>query len=83
MVMGIFPRGTKADDPIRIPITETNKLLTELLEGKPRITFLDISNQFLEPDGSISSEVMADGIHPTKKGYTIWSKSLITAGIFK
>ena len=30
----------------------------------------------LEPDGSISREVMGDFLHPTAKGYEIWSAEL-------
>ena len=28
--------------------------------------------KFLQGDGSISTSVMADYLHPTKKGYEIW-----------
>ena len=30
----------------------------------------------LEPDGSISAEVMYDYLHPTAKGYAIWSAAM-------
>ena len=32
---------------------------------------------FLEPDGSISVEVMADGLHPTERGYEIWADAVM------
>ena len=33
---------------------------------------MDIGQKFLSPDGTISTEIMADGLHPTAKGYVVW-----------
>lgn len=75
IVMGVFPRGQKANDPVRCKITELNKLLAEL--GKtPGITFLDISKQLLDPNGDIPQTLMGDFCHPTEQGYTIWGNAL-------
>jgi len=33
---------------------------------------MDIGQQFLDADGQIPKDIMADGLHPTDKGYDIW-----------
>ena len=38
---------------------------------------MDIGDRFLEPDGSISTDVMADGLHPTARGYEIWADAMM------
>jgi len=75
ILMGVFPRGQRADDPFRAKITAINELLAKLGEV-PGITFLDIGPQFLGPDGSISHDLMGDFLHPTEKGYAIWAAAL-------
>ena len=75
ILMGVFPRGEKPDDPMRAKVAEVNRLFTEF--GKtPGITFLDITTNLTQPDGTISREVMGDFLHPTEVGYTIWGEAL-------
>jgi lysophospholipase L1-like esterase len=81
IVMGVFPRGQKADDPYRAKITELNQLLAKHLAEVKGIRFLDIGHQLTEPDGTISRETMKDFLHPTEKGYAIWAKALVDAGV--
>ena len=37
---------------------------------------MDIGQKFLEPDGTISTEIMKDFLHPTPKGYGIWANAM-------
>ncbi len=74
VLMGIFPRGPKPD-ATRDKLAAINTLIAEL-DGKDGVTLLDIGAKFLEPDGSISREIMGDFLHPTAKGYAIWAKEL-------
>jgi lysophospholipase L1-like esterase len=75
IVMGVFPRGPTANDPLRAKITEVNRLLPEL--GKaPGITLLDIGGQFLQSNGDLPRSLMADFCHPTERGYAIWAAAL-------
>jgi lysophospholipase L1-like esterase len=83
MVMGIFPRGAMPTDAFRAPIKATNALLAKQFADQKRVTFLDIGPQLVEADGSMARTMMADGVHPTEKGYAIWGKALVEAGIFK
>jgi lysophospholipase L1-like esterase len=74
LLLAIFPRGQKPD-ATRATVDEVNRLLARL-DDRDDVTFLDIGARFLEADGSISPEVMYDFLHPTAKGYAIWSAAM-------
>jgi lysophospholipase L1-like esterase len=75
ILMGVLPRGAKAQEPCRKKIAELNKLLQET--GKaPGITFLDIGENFLGPGGELPRTLMGDFCHPTEQGYGIWADAL-------
>jgi lysophospholipase L1-like esterase len=71
LLLGVFPRSAKADDPIRARIKEINAAIARLDDGKT-IHYLDIGDKFLEPDGTLTREVMPDLLHLSPKGYDIW-----------
>ena len=73
--MAVFPREQRPDHPRRRLISEINSLLAELGD-LPGITLLNIGPKLLQPDGTISPEIMADFCHPTEKGYQIWGEAL-------
>lgn len=81
IVMGVLPAGQQAADPRRAKIKALNALVAQAVAGVPDVTFLDLGAKLLEPDGSISRATMGDFLHPTEKGYSIWAKALIEAGI--
>ncbi len=76
VLMGVFPRGEKADNPFRAKIAEINVILARTYASQPGVTYLDITGKFLNPDGSMSKEVMGDFLHPSAKGYAIWAEAL-------
>ena len=75
LLLGIFPRGSKADDALRVANTKANAEFSKLADGK-WIHFLDIGQNFLTANGTISPEIMPDGLHPNAKGYEIWAKAI-------
>jgi lysophospholipase L1-like esterase len=74
LLMGIMPRGPKPD-AMRTKLADINQQLAAF-DGKDNLTFLDIGAKLLEPDGTISREVMSDFLHPTAKGYQIWAEAI-------
>jgi beta-glucosidase len=75
LLLGIFPRGNSATDPLRDKIKQVNARLAEL--GKQRnVTFLDFGDRFLDPDGTLSKEIMPDYLHPSHRGYEIWAEQM-------
>jgi len=83
VLMAVFPREQMPDHPRRQQIAEINRLLVDLAQ-LPGVTWLDLGPKMLQPDGSISPEIMRDFCHPTEKGYRIWGEALaplLAAGV--
>ena len=83
LLFGLFPRGDK-NDPVREQVKEINSQLARLDDGK-MVRFLDIGSKFLEPDGTLSRDIMPDLLHPSEQGYQIWADSMkdTLAGMMK
>ena len=75
LLLAVFPRGEKPDDPMRLAVNEINAELPALADGE-HVMFFDISERFLESDGTISKEIMPDFLHPSEKGYEIWADAV-------
>lgn len=74
LLLGIFPRAQKGD-PIRDKLKTVNAAISKLDDGV-NIRFLDIGSKFLEPDGTLSTKIMPDLLHPNKQGYRIWADAM-------
>jgi lysophospholipase L1-like esterase len=74
LLLAIFPRSQRGE-PIRDEIKQINLSIAQLDDGKS-VTFLDIGPKFLEPDGTLSREIMPDLLHPSEKGYQIWAEAM-------
>jgi len=75
LLLGVFPRGAAANDPIRETIADINRRISKLHDGT-NVQYLDISAKFLDAQGNIPRDVMADALHPTTKGYEIWAEAV-------
>jgi beta-glucosidase len=75
LLLGIFPRGPDADDPKRKVNVGANEIAKQLDDGQS-VTYLDISEKFLGPDGTLSKEIMPDLLHLSPQGYEIWAASI-------
>lgn len=76
LLLGIFPRDAKADDPIRAKIKAVNEIISKLDDGGKTVVYLDIGPKFLADDGSLPKEIMPDLLHPNAKGYQIWADAV-------
>ena len=74
LLLGVFPRS-RPNDPVRATIADINRTIAKLDDGQ-RVRYLDIGAKFLSPDGTISTDVMSDLLHPTSKGYEIWAQAV-------
>lgn len=72
LLLGIFPRGEKPDDPLRAKIREVNARLSTLKD----VRFLDLGPLFLSPDGTLSPDLMPDYLHLSAKGYRVWADAV-------
>ena len=75
LLLAIFPRAEKPDDPQRRQVNEVNAAIAKLADGKT-IRFLDLGPKFLAPDGTLRAEIMPDFLHPGEKGYEIWAAAI-------
>ncbi|MGC4015759.1 MAG: GDSL-type esterase/lipase family protein [Luteolibacter sp.] len=79
VITGVFPFGRDPDASKRDPVNELNKLLADTYQDVPGIRFIDVNSELLQPDGTLSAEIMPDGVHPAEKGYKIWGEALAKA----
>lgn len=73
-VLGIFPRGEKPDDPMRVNNAKANELIAKLADGKRVIYTDEVGQAFLKPDGTLGKDIMPDLLHLSPAGYEIWGK---------
>jgi lysophospholipase L1-like esterase len=74
LLLAIFPRSIGGPRS-QVEINEINPLIATLNDNQ-HVFYMDIGSKFLAPDGSISKEIMSDGLHPTSKGYEIWANAV-------
>ena len=75
LLLGIFPRDHNLDTPTRRQVAEVNQKISGLAKRK-WITYLDLGSKFLESDGTITTEMMPDFLHPSLRGYTLWAQTM-------
>lgn len=75
LLLGVFPRGVAADDPMRVRNAEINGLIAALGE-RERVEFLEIGSVFLDADGTLPAALMPDALHPRAAGYRLWADAI-------
>jgi len=75
LVLGIFPRGADKNDRLRKVNRAANVEIAKLADNK-NVFYLDIGKKFLNPDGTLSKEIMPDLLHLSPKGYEIWASAI-------
>ncbi|MDF2374872.1 MAG: platelet-activating factor acetylhydrolase IB subunit [Verrucomicrobiales bacterium] len=75
LLLAIFPRGADSEDPKRRKNEAANEIIAKLADDKT-VYFMDINEQLLEEDGTLSKEIMPDLLHPNAAGYEIWAKAI-------
>ena len=80
LLHAIFPRGRSESDARHVAARKrneaTNAIVSEFAAKDGNIVFVDLTERWLGPDGFVPKALMADGIHPTAKGYAIWGERL-------
>lgn len=76
LLLAVFPRGEKASpNPAREKLKQVNAIIAKLDDGK-HVHFLDIGDKFLQPDGSLTKQIMPDFLHLSAAGYQIWADAI-------
>ncbi|MGI6401143.1 MAG: GDSL-type esterase/lipase family protein [Thermoguttaceae bacterium] len=78
LLLEVFPRGNKPDDPLRIAVNEINEGLEAIYADNAveNVQLYSINDLFLDKDGNLPKEIMPDFLHPGKEGYEIWAKAV-------
>jgi len=71
----IFPSRRSASDPRRLFENRVNAAIRHFADGK-KVVWVDFNAQFLEPDGTLTPEMMPDYLHPLEQGYRIWQTAV-------
>jgi lysophospholipase L1-like esterase len=74
LLLGIFPRGNPGD-PVRKTVLDVNPVIARLNDGQ-HVFYLDIGTKFLDANGVLQPDIMADKLHPNEKGYVIWAEAV-------
>lgn len=75
LLMAVMPRGEKPDDPARRRVAAINTLLPEVAKTTGA-TLIDLTGRLLNPDGTLSRDIMPDFLHPGPRGYAVWAEAL-------
>jgi lysophospholipase L1-like esterase len=74
LVLGIFPRG-QSFSAQRGKILQVNQALAKVADGA-MVHYVDFGSQLIEPNGSLSEEIMPDYLHLSERGYEIWAETI-------
>ena len=72
---GIFPRGRTEFDEKRLNNQAINQRIRRFADGK-KVHGLNIGKVFLEPDSSLSAEIMPDTLHLSELVYQRWAEAI-------
>jgi beta-glucosidase len=75
LLLAIFPRGEKPSDQLRQINEQVNTIIAGYADNQ-KVFFANINQAFLQPDGTLSRDIMPDLLHPNQKGYEIWAKAM-------
>ncbi len=80
LILGIFPRNNmrqpEQTPALRATIKEINSKLATLADKK-QVFYMDIGDKFLTADGTLTTDIMPDGLHPSEKGYQVWADAIL------
>lgn len=77
LLLGIFPRGAKANDGARAKNKLVNEIVSKLDDGGKTVKYMDIGDKFLDENKDLPKEIMPDALHPNAKGYQIWADAIL------
>jgi len=75
LLLAIFPRGDKPDNPGRLRNDEINQIIKTYADDKT-VYWLDIGQTFLDDQGNLNRDLMPDGLHPNEKGFRAWAQAM-------
>jgi beta-glucosidase len=74
LILAIFPRGSEPS-PQREKNAAASEMARKLADGK-MIHYMDIGEHFLQPDGTLTKDIMPDYLHLSPLGYQLWAVAI-------
>lgn len=74
LILAIFPRG-EGPSPQREKNAKASELASKIADDE-KVFYLDIGQEFLEEDQTLTKEIMPDLLHLSDKGYEIWGEAI-------
>jgi lysophospholipase L1-like esterase len=68
LLLGLWPRGGSADDPLRQAVIRVNQMIKGCADGQA-IVYADIGDVLLDPHGTLSPDLSPDYLHFNAAGY--------------
>jgi beta-glucosidase len=75
LLLAIFPREAKPDAVMRLNNGAATKLIADIAQRR-NLLFANFNAGFLTTDGTLTTEMMPDLLHPKALGYEVWAKQL-------
>jgi len=75
LLLAVFPRGDKPDNPGRLRNKEINQIIQDYADNKT-VYWLDIGHVFLDEQGNLKRDLMPDGLHPKEEGFRAWAQAM-------
>ena len=76
LLFGVFPREASAKHIYRKHIKDINAVISKLADDK-NVFYCDITDKFLDKNGTLSRSIMPDLLHPNDAGYEIWAQAMM------
>jgi lysophospholipase L1-like esterase len=74
LLLAIFPRDEKPSST-REKLAKASELASQVADDR-MVRYLDIGPKFLQPDGTLSKDIMPDFLHLSPQGYLIWAEAI-------
>jgi polygalacturonase/lysophospholipase L1-like esterase len=75
LLMAILPRGATKENPHRLTIEETNRIIAKLGDDE-MVTYMDIGKHLIKPDGTPTRLLRSDNLHISPAGYRVWAEAI-------
>ncbi|MGI5830947.1 MAG: GDSL-type esterase/lipase family protein [Thermoguttaceae bacterium] len=78
LLLEVFPRGEKPDDPDRRGVEEINAGLRKIYKDRKvkNVKLYSINDLFLDENGNLPAALMPDSLHPNAAGYELWASAI-------
>ncbi len=76
LLLEVFPRGEKPDDPARKRVNAINVILRQNCANMKNVTIKSLADLYLDKKGILPKDLMPDFLHPNAEGYKRWANAI-------